>query len=108
MAWRVALDWRTSARRLDIPLHTARIAALSGDARPRQGSARCTRPARLPATDASAFNRHGERYQERSFPHRILEVSRPRYRRDDLLHRVLRYRHRLYRLAAEHHECQGL
>ena len=53
LARRVARHRHRRADRLGVPLHAAGIAALSGDARPRQGSARRARQARHCRADAS-------------------------------------------------------
>ena len=54
------------ADRLGVPLHAAGIAALSRDARQRQGSARRARPARHRRADGAADDRRREQHQERS------------------------------------------
>ncbi len=91
------------ADRLGAALFAAGIAALSGDARPRQGSNRRARPARHCRADAAAVDRCREQHQERPVRGGLQPVPDPRHRRHDLLHGILRRRHRARRLAAEHH-----
>ncbi len=57
--------------------------------------------------DRAAVDRRREQQQERSVRRRVQDVPEARHRRHDLLHGVLRHRHRARRLAAEHHGRKG-
>ena len=87
LARRLDRDRHRRAHRLGVPLLAAGIAALSGDARQRQGSARRARAHGHCRAEGAAHDRCRERHQERSVRRRVHDVPEARHRRHDLLHR---------------------
>src|SRR6202451_306314 len=108
VAARVDPRWRPRPHRLGVPLYAAGIAALSGDPWPRRRGDQDSQSPRHCRPDRTAVDRCRQQHQERSVRRRVQDVPEARHRRHDLLHGVLRHRHRPWRLAAEHHERQGL